>query len=85
MAIINLFTIISSRMPRTTPENNNHPGSATKTSKKVTIKNGSGIPTIEERLGLLDFYELFILFLFSRISTTITRIIGILSEKNCSV
>jgi hypothetical protein len=44
-------------MPRTTSENNNnaHPGSATKSTKKVTIKNGSGIPTIEERLGLFDF------------------------------
>jgi hypothetical protein len=43
-------------MPRTTPENNNnsHPGSATKPTKRVTIKNGSGIPTIEERLGLCD-------------------------------
>jgi hypothetical protein len=44
-------------MPRTTSENNNvsHPGSATKSTKKVTIKNGSGIPTIEERLGLFNY------------------------------
>jgi hypothetical protein len=47
-------------MPRKTSENNNnsHPGSASKSSKKVTIKNGSGIPTIEERLGLFDDYNL---------------------------
>lgn len=42
---------ISRPMPRATTDTN-HPGSATKTTKKVTIKNGSGIPTIEERLGL---------------------------------
>jgi len=42
-------------MPRPNSENNNsHPGSAIKSTKKVTIKNGSGIPTIEERLGLFN-------------------------------
>jgi len=53
-------------MPRTTSENNNnnnsHPGSATKPTKKVTIKNGSGIPTIEERLGLFDCYSLLLFY-----------------------
>ncbi|CAF0887576.1 unnamed protein product [Rotaria sp. Silwood1] len=54
-------------MPRTTSANhsNGHSGPATtKSTKKVTIKNGSGIPTIEERLGylrpsreLLEFYR----------------------------
>lgn len=53
-------------MPRTTSENtkNSHPGSATKSTKKVTIKNGSGIPTIEERLGLFNNQNLFFLFDF---------------------
>jgi len=51
-------------MPRTTSENNNnaHPGSATKSTKKVTIKNGSGIPTIEERLGLFDCSSLLLFY-----------------------
>ncbi len=64
MARLDLFTTTSSPMPRTTPENTNHPGSATKTSKKVTIKNGSGIPTIEERLGLFDSHIIFPYFFF---------------------
>ena len=50
-------SFLYSLMPRTTSEtndNNTHPGSATtKSTKKVTIKNASGLPTIEERLGLL--------------------------------